>query len=128
MAVLPCRLPSVVSVVGIESRGLDIFEGSHILFHQADLLSEFMREFHVRAPIERRVKFRLGLDPCVFLAVLFFSFVKTSFLPLLGRSPPHAPTHDANGPDGGLGAALIAAEAEILPRRAAFFAVWSMVF
>ena len=61
-----------------------------------------MREFHVIAPIERRVKFRLGLDPCVFLAVLFFSFVNHG-PSLLGRSPPHAPTHDANGPDGGLG-------------------------
>ena len=46
--------PPVASVVGIEFRGLDIFEGSHILSHQADLLGEFMREFHVSAPIERR--------------------------------------------------------------------------
>ena len=73
MAVLPCRLPSVVSVVGIESCGLDIFEGSHILFHQADLLSEFMREFHVRAPIERRVKFLLvSTDTNSTFALAFF--------------------------------------------------------
>ena len=61
--VLPCLLPPVASVVGIEFRGLDIFEGSHILNHQADLLSEFMREFHVFAPIERRVKFLPPLWP-----------------------------------------------------------------
>ena len=62
-----CRFATAVSlrlssVVGIESRGLDIFEGSHILNHQANLFSEFLREFHVRAPIEGRVKFFLRLD------------------------------------------------------------------
>ena len=32
--------PPVASVVGIKFRGLDIFEGSHILSHQADLLGD----------------------------------------------------------------------------------------
>ena len=59
-----------------------------------------MREFH-RSTCRRLPKFILGFDREHRLAV--DPFLSSITAPLsLGRSPPHAPTHNANGPDGGL--------------------------
>ena len=60
-----------------------------------------MREFHRFTCRRRLPKFILGFDREHRLAV--DPFLSSITAPLsLGRSPPHAPTHNANGPDGGL--------------------------
>ena len=60
-----------------------------------------MREFHRFTCRRRLPKFILGFDREPRLAV--DPFLSSITAPLsLGRSPPHAPTHNANGPDGGL--------------------------
>ena len=60
-----------------------------------------MREFHRFTCRRRLPKFILGFDREHRLAVDPFLSSITALLSL-GRSPPHAPTHNANGPDGGL--------------------------
>ena len=60
-----------------------------------------MREFHRFTCRRRLPQFILGFDREHRLAV--DPFLSSITAPLsLGRSPPHAPTHNANGPDGGL--------------------------
>ena len=59
---------------------------------------------------------------------LVFSSSLSSIIvsPPLGRSPPHAPTHDANGPDGGLGPLQSPPSLKFLPegRPSSRFCPW----
>ena len=79
------RLRSLV--VAVVPRLVDLRHGAHVLVHgHSDPLRQFPREFDRKPAIQRLVKFSLVAGRGVLLAVVFFFFFESWFLPLWGVS------------------------------------------